>query len=144
MLNWVTRGVFLGYQRNYLELHVDDLFLGDDAWDPATNITNYDPENASRMTPGDVDRASPGAAPGCGWTWSTTAAAARSTSRARRTRSRRSSPPGVHEAFGWINHTYEHPNLDCSTTRTSPAQMTQNQTLGARQRSLPVASRPRP
>ena len=34
MLNWVTRGVFLGYQRNYLELQVDDLFLGDDAWDP--------------------------------------------------------------------------------------------------------------
>jgi hypothetical protein len=25
-LNWVTRGVFLGYQRHYLELQVDDLF----------------------------------------------------------------------------------------------------------------------
>ena len=57
MLNWVTRGVFLGYQRNYLELQVDDLFLGDDAWDPATNTTNYDPAAASRMTPADVDRA---------------------------------------------------------------------------------------
>ena len=33
MLAWVTRGVYLGYQRNYLELQVDDLFLGDDAWD---------------------------------------------------------------------------------------------------------------
>ena len=43
MLNWVTRGVFLGYQRNYLELQVDDLFLGDDAWDPATHTTDYDP-----------------------------------------------------------------------------------------------------
>ena len=57
MLNWVTRGVFLGYQRNYLELQVDDLFLGDDAWDPATNTTSYDPARASRMTPADVDRA---------------------------------------------------------------------------------------
>jgi hypothetical protein len=57
MLNWVTRGVFLGYQRNYLELQVDDLFLGDDAWDPATHSTSYDPARASRMTPGDVDRA---------------------------------------------------------------------------------------
>ena len=36
MLTWVTRGVYLGYQRNYLELQVDDLFLGDDAWDEAT------------------------------------------------------------------------------------------------------------
>jgi hypothetical protein len=35
MLNWVTCGVFLGYQRNYLELQVDDLCLCDDAWDPA-------------------------------------------------------------------------------------------------------------
>ena len=57
MLNWVTRGVFLGYQRNYLEVQVDDLFLGDDAWDPATNTTSYDPADASRMTPADVDRA---------------------------------------------------------------------------------------
>ena len=57
MLNWVTRGVFLGYQRNYLEVQVDDLFLGDDAWDPATHATNYDPAAASRMTPADVDQA---------------------------------------------------------------------------------------
>jgi hypothetical protein len=47
MLNWVTRGVFLGYQRNYLELQVDDLFLGDDAWNPATQ--------RHRLRPGDRD-----------------------------------------------------------------------------------------
>ena len=57
MLNWVTRGVFLGYQRNYLELQVDDLFLGDDAWDPATQRTNYDP---ARGEPDDADRRRPG------------------------------------------------------------------------------------
>jgi hypothetical protein len=56
-LNWVTRGVFLGYQRNYLELQVDDLFLGDDAWDPATHTTSYDPARASRMTAADVAQA---------------------------------------------------------------------------------------
>ena len=60
MLNWVTRGVFLGYQRNYLELQVDDLFLGDDAWDPATHATSFDPAQASRMTPADVTRRSRG------------------------------------------------------------------------------------
>ena len=47
MLNWVTRGVYLGHQRNYLELHVDDVFLGDDSWDPATHTTNYDPTRRS-------------------------------------------------------------------------------------------------
>ena len=38
MLSWVTRGVYLGHQRNYLELQVDDVFLGDDSWDPVTNV----------------------------------------------------------------------------------------------------------
>jgi hypothetical protein len=39
MLNWVTQGVYLGYQRFYLTLHIDDFFLPDDAWDPSTNQT---------------------------------------------------------------------------------------------------------
>ena len=56
-LNWVTRGVFLGYQRNYLELQVDDLFLGDDAWDPATHTHQLrpghgEPHDAGRRRPG--------------------------------------------------------------------------------------------
>ena len=57
MLNWVTRGVYLGYQRNYLELHVDDVFLRDDSWDPVTHTTNYDPDAAIRMSAADVAKA---------------------------------------------------------------------------------------
>jgi hypothetical protein len=34
MLRWVTRGVYLGHQRHYLGLQVDDVFLSDDSWDP--------------------------------------------------------------------------------------------------------------
>ena len=53
MLNWVTRGVYLGYQRNYLELQVDDVFLPDDAWDPVdatsrTTTPRRDPDDAGR------------------------------------------------------------------------------------------------
>src|SRR4051794_33803541 len=33
MLSWVTRGVYLGYQRNYFEMQVDDVFLPDARWD---------------------------------------------------------------------------------------------------------------
>ena len=56
-LNWVTRGVFLGYQRNYLELQVDDLFLGDDAWDPddahdQLRPGHGQPHDAGRRRPG--------------------------------------------------------------------------------------------
>src|SRR4051812_10781220 len=42
MLSWVTRGVFLGYQRNYFEMQVDDVFLPDDRWDPTLERTAVD------------------------------------------------------------------------------------------------------
>ena len=57
MLNWATRGVYLGYWRNYFEVQVDDLFLGDDAWDTTTHSNNYDPATASRMTAADLAKA---------------------------------------------------------------------------------------
>ncbi|WP_035847443.1 hypothetical protein [Kitasatospora azatica] len=43
MVDWLTQGVHLGYDRNYFALHADDLFLSDDRWD--TNL---------KCTPGDV------------------------------------------------------------------------------------------
>ncbi|HET6449042.1 MAG TPA: hypothetical protein VFG31_08030 [Conexibacter sp.] len=115
-LAWVTRGTFFGDQRNYLELHIDDVFLPDDIWDPATHTTNFNPEAAVRMTPGDVATA-------VAWSRATglrldslyngggsVAYAAEhggsdpllTAFQANRT------------TFGWVNHTYEHPNLDCS------------------------------
>jgi hypothetical protein len=39
MLRWVTRGVYLGHQRHYLGLQVDDVFLSDDSWDPESART---------------------------------------------------------------------------------------------------------
>ncbi|MES1193409.1 MAG: hypothetical protein ABUM26_03730, partial [Solirubrobacterales bacterium] len=118
MIDWVTRGVFLGYQRNYLELQVDDLFLGDDAWDPATHTTNYDPVAASRMSAGDVAQAASWSASrnvrldfafngGGSALWQEQTGA--------------TSDPLVgaiqaHKAsFGFVNHTFDHPNMDCST-----------------------------
>jgi hypothetical protein len=57
MLNWVTQGVYLGYQRNYLELQVDDVFLGDERWNTETNTTPEPSPNPIRMTANDVKRA---------------------------------------------------------------------------------------
>ena len=59
-LNWVTRGVYLGDQRNYLAINIDDVFLSDDSWDTATHTTDYNPADAIRMTP----RTSTGRPPG--------------------------------------------------------------------------------
>ncbi|MEU3458328.1 hypothetical protein ABZ721_00040 [Streptomyces sp. NPDC006733] len=44
MVEWMTQGVHLGADRNYFALHMDDVFLGDDRWNPTLNCT-----------PGDVD-----------------------------------------------------------------------------------------
>ena len=133
MLNWVTRGVYLGAERHYLELQIDDLFLGDDVWDPVTHTTRYD--QSSRMTPTDVDRA-------IAW------------SRARGLRldmvfNGGGSEPGdalaarfrddaaVRAAFGYINHTDTHANLDCSTSSFIRDQIRDNVAF-ARALALPV------
>ena len=77
IINWLTRGVFLGHQRDYFAMQVDDVFLPDDRWDMARNLTGVDgPTTAAdeyqcdhdaattvpdclppvRMTAADVDR----------------------------------------------------------------------------------------
>jgi hypothetical protein len=140
-LNWVTRGVFLGYQRSYLELQVDDLFLGDDAWDPATNTTNYDPAAASRMTPVDVAQAA---------AWSKArglridfAFNGGGSELYKADHATTTDPlanafadPATRNAFGYVNHTYDHPNIDCSTASFITKEIADNVTWG-RQHGLP-------
>jgi hypothetical protein len=124
MLNWVTRGVYLGYERNYLELDVDDIFLPDDKWDSVANVTDYRPEVAIRMTAADVANA-------VAWQ--------------RQTGLRMNlvyNMGGLAEfgggdllaalkanrnEFRWINHTLQHPNLDCATGGYIAGQFTANQ-----------------
>lgn len=133
MLNWVTRGVFLGSERYYLELQIDDLFLGDDVWDPVANVTRYD--QSSRMTPADVDRAI---------AWSSARGL-----RLDMVFNGGGSEPGdalaayfrdhenVRNAFRYINHTDTHANLDCSTSSFIRDQIRDNVRF-ARANSLPV------
>ncbi len=47
MLTWVTRGYFLGTQRNYFEMHVDDIFLPDDRWSTTEKKTGIEVDNPS-------------------------------------------------------------------------------------------------
>jgi IPT/TIG domain len=116
-LNWVTRGVYLGDQRNYLAVNIDDVFLSDDSWSAATHTTDYNPADAIRMTPTDVDRAA---------TWSKqngitlgmlfngggsdVYAAEHAGSDPLLTEFKKDS-----SYFYWLSHTYDHPNLDCAT-----------------------------
>jgi hypothetical protein len=115
-LAWVTRGTFFGDQRNYLELHIDDVFLPDDIWDPATHTTNFNAEAAVRMTPTDVATA-------VAWSRATGVRLDNlyngGGSVAYAAEHGNSDPlltamQANRATFGWVNHTYDHPNLDCS------------------------------
>jgi hypothetical protein len=61
LVTWLTRGVNLGYWRNYFSLHVDDVLLPDDRWHTGGNCTvGADcPSDliapTIRMLPADVD-----------------------------------------------------------------------------------------
>ena len=39
IVSWATRGINLGYQRNYFNVHVDDVFLADARWSVDDNCT---------------------------------------------------------------------------------------------------------
>jgi hypothetical protein len=128
MLTWVTRGVFLGYQRAYLGLDVDDIFLPDDKWDPVANVTDYTPESAIRMKPADVDAAV---------AWQQRTGLRLNMVYNMGGADEFADPPGndallakfqtVKNQFRWINHTLQHPNLDCTTESYTRNQLTQNQ-----------------
>jgi len=127
-LAWATRGTYFGDQRTYLELQVDDVFLPDDIWDVEANRTDYAPEHAVRMSSEDATRA-------VEW------------SNSRRLRldmvfngggsveyraEHGGSDPLLTtlreraSTFGWVNHTYDHPNLDCSTQRFIEGEIREN------------------
>ncbi len=65
VVDWLTHGVHLGYWRNYLTVHVDDLFAADSRWSSTGHCTPGEGDCAPntpagtpiRMTPADVTRA---------------------------------------------------------------------------------------
>jgi hypothetical protein len=135
-LAWATRGVYFGDQRNYLDTNIDDNFLGDDSWDTTAHTTDYDPAAALRETPADVDYAA---------TWSaqnnfridelfngggSVEAAGTGTdlllAEFKKTNPATGKP--YTSSFGWINHTWDHPNLDqgCATQNYIEAEIQQN------------------
>lgn len=132
MLNWVTRGVHLGANRNYLSLHIDDAFNGDARWDSEANTTSDDIADAIVMTPADVARAT-------AWQQATGmrldlafngAGAAVYPDLA-------TALIGAKRGFGWINHTFTHFNLDTLGTAAISAGIAQNIAF-ARRHGLPI------
>ncbi|MFC8510811.1 hypothetical protein ACFU3J_27695 [Streptomyces sp. NPDC057411] len=124
IVEWLTQGVHLGQDRNYLSVHVDDVLAPDARWDTARNCTPGDldcagdegePENPVRMTAADARYAAAWQKSsgflldmvyngGQGEQWKTEhggtdpLAAQLIADRAQ---------------YRWVNHTYTHPFLGC-------------------------------
>ena len=54
-VDWVTRGVYFGDQRNYLEANIDDNFLARRLLEHDRTRNDYNPAAALRETPADVE-----------------------------------------------------------------------------------------
>jgi hypothetical protein len=128
-LEWLTRGRYLGHDRSYLPLHVDDVLLPNHGWDATAQTIDVTPDAMIRMTADDADHAAH---------WS----------RSRRLRldlvcngagsGRHAREAGLdvdplldalltrRDVFGWINHTYEHINLDLASRATIEAEISRN------------------
>ncbi len=121
LLSWVTKGVYLGYQRNYLELQIDDVFLQTRRWDPVTKTTLEPSPRPIRMTAADVARAVDWSrATGLRLDMAYNAGDARD-------------PDSLTEAlldqkasFGWVNHTWSHSNLNSADLATIESEIQRN------------------
>lgn len=54
MLDWATRGVYLGHARDYFAAHIDDVFFVNARWDPQTKVDRDESVTPIRMTAEDV------------------------------------------------------------------------------------------
>ena len=172
-LSWLTRGVYFGDQRNYLETHIDDNFLSDDSWSTATHSTDFNPADALREVPADVTKAatwsaanhfridmlfngggsvavangsslvgagdsgsggtgSTGGSPGTGSCTTTTPCPDPLLAALQATDPATGKP--YTDDFGWISHTWDHPNIDegCATQNYIEAELNQNADWGAK------------
>jgi hypothetical protein len=149
-LNWVTRGVYFGDQRNYYEAHVDDNFLYDDSWDTTTHTTDYNPADAIREVPTDVEYAAKWALEhnfridmlfngGGSVSYAeehqiTVGGNGGSTGETTKGGGTEGKDPLLEafvkykNSFGWISHTWDHPNIDinCATQSYIEAELNQN------------------
>lgn len=151
-LNWVTRGVYFGDQRNYYEADIDDNFLFDDSWDTTTHTTDSLPEDAIREVPTDVEYAAKWSAENkfridmlfngggsVAYAEGNTAALGGSGgATGETTKGGGSTAPGTDpllaafqknkNSFGWISHTWDHPNIDigCATQQYIEAELNEN------------------
>jgi len=123
LITWLTKGIHLGYTRNWFSVHVDDVFLPDNRWDTVHNCTVGDdcnpdrdptvqPYNTTiRMTPDDVQaliawQNSKGIKLDVVFNGGGSVEAGTGDPLTKAMVANKAQ-------FRWVNHTYEHPYLGC-------------------------------
>jgi hypothetical protein len=138
LVTWMTKGVHLGYHRNYFAVHVDDLFLGNNRWSHSGHCTPNSGDCAPsvpsttpvRMTPADEAFAK---------SWQTTHAFTFDFLFNAYGHDKITGPDPLTDAlitdrasFRWVNHAYSHPFLGCVRDFSSiPWRCTTDATSGA-------------
>ncbi len=147
-INWATRGVYFGDQRNYLEANIDDNFLSDDSWSTTSHENDYNPADALRETPADVEYAAK---------WSAAnkfrmdmlfnGGGSVQYSGEHGSDPLLSAFQAYKNSFGWVSHTWDHPNLDIGCASQSYIEAEQNEnnswsssTLGLTASTSPTAA----
>jgi hypothetical protein len=153
-INWVTRGVYFGDQRNYYEADIDDNFLYDDSWSTTEHTTDYNPADAIREVPADVENAAKWSAEnkfrmdmlfngggsvayaeekttlvgGGGVGGGTTKGGGSKEGDPLLTAFQKDK-----NDFGWISHTWDHPNIDigCASQSYIEAELNENNSWAA-------------
>ncbi|MGH2856146.1 MAG: hypothetical protein ACRDMJ_01530, partial [Solirubrobacteraceae bacterium] len=121
-LAWLTGGTYVGFDRNHLSMQVDDVLMGNHSWSVADHASDRRPQSSLRMRAADagrvaawartrglrLDLACNGAGAGAGGDPLLAALLAGG------------------QAFGWVNHTYGHANLDRATQAEIEAEIQRN------------------
>jgi hypothetical protein len=120
ILRWVTKGVYLGYKRAYLGMHIDDIFLPNDRWD--VNLNQTITTRPIKMNLFDVAKAA---------LWE-------SQQKLRIDMVFNADGANTRDGgltlallfarslFGWVNHTFTHENLDTVSTAVARDEIQRN------------------
>lgn len=141
LLNWLTKGVYLGEFRRYLQVDVDDWFLEDDLWKPISNSSGSI-QGTFRMSSSDalgvrsqqtaLRQTYPVAS---GFTFAVAFNAGGATTSAPNTCAPRATSADpltsvsrcMYNTFDWVNHSRDHLSMDFAVYSTAYQQFQGNQ-----------------
>lgn len=135
LVSWVSRGIFIGKKRAYLTPQVDDVFIEDDMWNAVThrNAPELDGMDTFRLTGSDIDQL-------VGWqtgfrsrlpsgsqyitVMAFNGIGTRSSVYPDQTLLAESRSAGA--SLSWLNHTWDHENMDLMTRAAAGDEITRN------------------